>query len=198
VLIFDEVMTSRLSAGGLQQRLGILPDVTTFGKYIGGGLTFGAFGGRADLMERYDPHTPGYLGHAGTFNNNVLTMAAGVAGLSKVYTTEAAERLNASGDALRDRLNAIGREHGLPVQVTGIGSIMTVHFQRQTIERPEDTEATPQALRALFHLDMLARGYYLARRSFISLSIMHGKPELDGFAGAFAEFLSTYRALLAR
>src|SRR5579883_885862 len=108
VLIFDEVMTSRLSPGGLQQRLGVIPDLTTFGKYIGGGLTFGAFGGRADLMERYDPHKPGYFGHAGTFNNNVLTMSAGVAGLSRLYTPEAAERLNGAGDALRERLNAIG------------------------------------------------------------------------------------------
>ncbi|OFW42158.1 MAG: hypothetical protein A3J29_10185 [Acidobacteria bacterium RIFCSPLOWO2_12_FULL_67_14b] len=74
VLIFDEVMTSRLSSGGLQKRLGIIPDMTTLGKYLGGGLTFGAFGGRRDLMRRYDPREKDAWSHAGTFNNNVLTM----------------------------------------------------------------------------------------------------------------------------
>jgi len=79
VLIFDEVMTSRMSAGGQQARLGITPDMTTLGKYIGGGMSFGAFGGRADLMERYDPRRADAIPHAGTFNNNVLTVAAGLA-----------------------------------------------------------------------------------------------------------------------
>ena len=197
VLIFDEVMTSRLSAGGLQKRLGITPDLTTFGKYIGGGLTFGAFGGRAELMSRYDPRRPDHFAHAGTFNNNVLTMAAGVAGLSKVYTPETAERLNDAGDRLRERLNGIGREQGVAVQMTGVGSLMNVHFQREPIARPEHAQATPAAARALFHLEMLARGYYLARRGFISLSVMHGETELDSFARAFADFLDSHRSVLA-
>jgi len=81
--------------------------------------------------------------------------------------------------------------------VTGVGSIMAVHFQRRSIERPEDAEETPQALRALFHLEMLARGYYIARRGFISLSIVHGEREFDGFAEAFADFLESNRSLLA-
>lgn len=112
MLIFDEVMTSRLSPGGLQSRLGIVPDMTSFGKYLGGGLTFGAFGGRADLMAHYDPRRPDAWAHAGTFNNNVLTMAAGVAGLTKLYTPEAADRLNRRGDALRRRLNEAGQRAG--------------------------------------------------------------------------------------
>jgi len=196
VLIFDEVMTSRLSSGGLQKKLGIIPDLTSFGKYIGGGLTFGAFGGKRSLMDRYDPHKPNYLGHAGTFNNNVLTMAAGIAGLTRVFTPQAAEKLNAGGDALRDRLNAVGRKLAVPVQVTGVGSILAVHFQAKPIERPADTEATPATARSLFHLEMLARGYYLARRGFISLSVEHGKAEFDGFADAFADFLEAYRSVL--
>lgn len=197
VLIFDEVMTSRLSSGGLQKKLGIAPDLTSFGKYIGGGLTFGAFGGSARLMSIYDPHKPGYVGHAGTFNNNVLTMAAGVAGLSRVYTPAEAERLNGAGDAFRERLNAIGRERGLPVQVTGVGSIMAVHFQTRPVRQPGDAEDTPAGLRALFHLEMLARGQYLARRGFMSLSIMHSEKEFDGFARAFTEFLESHRSVLS-
>ena len=76
VLIFDEVMTSRLAVGGAQALLGITPDMTTLGKYLGGGLSFGAFGGRADLMATFDPARGG-LSHAGTFNNNAFTMAVG-------------------------------------------------------------------------------------------------------------------------
>jgi glutamate-1-semialdehyde 2,1-aminomutase len=79
-MIFDEVMTSRLSPGGLQEKTGVIPDMTTLGKYIGGGMSFGAFGGRRDIMELFDPTKPDHLPHAGTFNNNALTMAAGAAG----------------------------------------------------------------------------------------------------------------------
>ena len=107
LLVFDEVMTSRLSTGGLQQVLGITPDLTTLGKYLGGGLAFGAFGGRADLMSRFDPSRADALPHAGTFNNAVLTMAAGAAGLTQVYTAVEVARLNGLGDRLRDRLNGV-------------------------------------------------------------------------------------------
>ena len=101
VLIFDEVMTSRLSPGGLQAVVGVAPDLTTLGKYVGGGMSFGAFGGHAEAMARFDPRRPDALPHAGTFNNNVLTMAAGLAALTEVYTPAAAAALNARGEALR-------------------------------------------------------------------------------------------------
>ena len=107
LLILDEVMTSRLAPGGLQRCVAIKPDLTTLGKYIGGGMSFGAFGGRGDIMDLFDPRRPDALPHAGTFNNNVLTMTAGLAGLTEVYTPEAARALNARGDALRERLNAL-------------------------------------------------------------------------------------------
>ena len=120
LLVFDEVMTSRLSTGGLQSVLGITPDLTTLGKYLGGGLAFGAFGGRADLMSRFDPSRPDALPHAGTFNNAVLTMAAGAAGLTRVYTEAEVQRLNGLGDRLRDRLNAFAARDGAPVPRHGL------------------------------------------------------------------------------
>ncbi|HET6305612.1 MAG TPA: aminotransferase class III-fold pyridoxal phosphate-dependent enzyme, partial [Rhodopila sp.] len=95
LLILDEVMTSRLSPGGLQAVRGVKPDLTTFGKYVGGGMSFGAFGGRADIMDLFDPRRPDALPHAGTFNNNVLTMSAGLTGLTEIYTPDAARALNA-------------------------------------------------------------------------------------------------------
>ena len=196
VLIFDEVMTSRLSPGGLQAKLGITPDLTTFGKYLGGGLSFGAFGGRADLMARFDPRHPDALPHSGTYNNNVLTMAAGVAGLSQVFTPEAARALNEAGDALRARLNRLARATGAPVQVAGIGSIMCVHFHDRPIRRPADAGPSELSARALFHLEMLERGFYLARRGFISPSLALEPADYDAFAAAFEDFLDTYGSVL--
>ncbi|HXC28881.1 MAG TPA: aminotransferase class III-fold pyridoxal phosphate-dependent enzyme, partial [Stellaceae bacterium] len=107
ILIFDEVMTSRLAPGGLQEVHNIAPDMTTLGKYVGGGMSFGAFGGRTDLMEWFDPRNKGGFQHAGTFNNNVLTMNAGTVGLTEIYTPTAAKKLNDWGDGLRERLNAV-------------------------------------------------------------------------------------------
>src|SRR5207302_471667 len=109
VLIFDEVMTSRLAPGGLQEVHGILPDMTTLGKYVGGGMSFGAFGGAARIMEWFDPRRADSFQHAGTFNNNVLTMNAGHIGLTEIYTPECARALNRFGDGLRERINVAVR-----------------------------------------------------------------------------------------
>ena len=89
-------MTSRLAPGGLQGVHGIRPDLTTFGKYLGGGFSFGAFGGRAEIMALFDGHKPGTLAHAGTFNNNVLSMAAGCVAMGEIFTAVAAEAASAS------------------------------------------------------------------------------------------------------
>jgi glutamate-1-semialdehyde 2,1-aminomutase len=190
MLIFDEVMTSRLSPGGLQATLGITPDMTTFGKYLGGGMSFGAFGGRKEIMRRFDPSQPDALPHSGTYNNNVLSMAAGVAGLSAVFTPDVAHALTETGEQLKARLNGLGERHGVPVQVTGVGSILCAHFQHEPIRQPQDTEHTPAAARALFHLEMLARGFYTARRGFIALSLPLTNDDYDAFVEAFEEFLA--------
>lgn len=196
VLIFDEVMTSRLSGGGLQRHLGITPDLSSFGKYLGGGLSFGAFGGREALMAAFDPRRPDALPHAGTFNNNVLSMAAGTAGLGEVFTEDAAAALNARGDRLRQRLQSIAALHEVPLQVTGIGSIMSLHCQAAPIKRPRDTQATPARVRELLHLELIARGYIIARRGFMSLSLAVSDAELDGFAAALEDLLVTHSAVL--
>lgn len=103
LLIFDEVMTSRLSYRGLGHKLGIRPDMMTLGKWVGGGMSFGAFGGRADIMALFDPTKQGSLGHAGTFNNNVVSMAAGCAGC-KVLNEETTMRLNELGETLKEKV----------------------------------------------------------------------------------------------
>ena len=197
LLILDEVMTSRLSGGGRQALLGLTPDLTTLGKYIGGGLSFGAFGGRGDLMARFDPRRPDALAHAGTFNNNVLSMAAGIAGLTELFPPAAADALTARGDALREQLNALCRRHGAQMQFTGLGSVMNVHFTDRPIACPDDATSDP-ALRDLFFFDMVAAGYYLARRGLIALMLPVDDADLAGFVDTVEAFLIRRQAFLTR
>ncbi|KAK7924245.1 hypothetical protein PG985_006299 [Apiospora marii] len=205
VLVFDEVMTSRLySGGGIQSELGIAPDLTTLGKYIGGGMSFGAFGGKADIMSIYDPRTTGTerkktsVPHAGTFNNNVLTMAAGSAGLEKVFSHDVARALHVRGEELRSRLNTISQ--GTTLRVTGCGSIMTIHFIAKPVDQinnVRDLEDRNTLLLDVFHLYMLSQGFYIARRGFIALSLELSTTELNGFVEALQMFLRKYSSLVS-
>src|SRR5215831_263164 len=198
VLIFDEVMTSRFSAGGAQKLDGITPDMTTLGKYIGGGMSFGAFGGRRDLMAIYDPTAAGAMPHAGTFNNNVLSMAAGIAGMAKVFTPEAAATLHARGEALRAKLNAVFEDAGIALQMTGRSSLMTLHAVTGPIRSVDDLAGADDAAKELIFLDLLERGYYLARRGFIALSLMVGDADLDGLAAAVTDIVAERADVLPR
>ncbi len=196
LLVLDEVMTSRLSPGGLQAIHGVQPDLTTFGKYLGGGMSFGAFGGRADVLELFDPRRTDALPHAGTFNNNVLTMSAGLTGLTEVYTPAAAVALNARGDALRERLNALCRAADAPLQFTGIGSMIAVHAMRGPVRSPTDAAKGDAKLKELFFFDMLAHGIWLARRGMMALSLPIGDAECDMLAHAVEDFLASRRSVL--
>jgi glutamate-1-semialdehyde 2,1-aminomutase len=191
LLIFDEVMTSRLAPGGLQEAHGILPDLTTLGKYVGGGMSFGAFGGRGDIMERFDPRRPDAFQHAGTFNNNVLTMNAGLVGLTEIYTPERARALNSWGDGLRERLNAVVQRRGLAMQFTGRGSMISVHMTDRPIRSQEDTEKGNAQLRDLFYFDLVARGIWFAKRGMFALSIALDEPDGDKLADAVEDFAET-------
>ena len=197
LLIFDEVMTSRLAPGGLQEAHGIFPDLTTLGKYVGGGMSFGAFGGRADVMERFDPRRPDAFQHAGTFNNNVLTMSAGLVGLTELYTPERARALNAFGDRLRERVNEIARRHRLAMQFTGLGSMLAVHMADGPIRSQEDAERGNAALRDLFYFDLVARGIWFAKRGMFALSIALDEADGDKLVEAVEEFAQTRAALFA-
>ena len=196
-LIFDEVMTSRLSPGGLQAKYGIIPDLTSLGKYIGGGFSAGAFGGKAEWMDRFDPRRGDALPHSGTYNNNVFTMAAGIAGLSKVYTKEAAVALNAKGDAFRDRLNAICVKADVALQFTGIGSMLAPHVMRGPIRSPQDAALGNAKLRELLFFDLVQHGIFMMpKRCLIALSLPLVDRDFDTFAGAVEEFVTSRRSLL--
>jgi glutamate-1-semialdehyde 2,1-aminomutase len=196
LLIFDEVMTSRLAPGGLQEAHSVLPDLTTLGKYVGGGMSFGAFGGRADIMERFDPRRPDAFQHAGTFNNNVLTMNAGLVGLTELYTPQRARTLNSWGDQLRERLNATVCRHGVPMQFTGLGSMFSVHMTDAPIRSQDDAEQGNTALRDLFYFDLVARGVWFAKRGMFALSIALDEADGDKLVDAVEEFTQTRASLL--
>ena len=195
LLILDEVMTSRLSFGGRQSQLGIRPDLTTLGKYFGGGLSFGAFGGRADLMARYDPRRPQAWQHAGTFNNNVLTMAAGLAGLKHVLTAERLDALNRRGDALRAKLNKMLESQGVPLQLTGLGSLMQLHPLAGPLRSADDLVAADDRVKALMFFELLGRSVYIARRGFIALSLPFGDAECMRLEHAMGEAVNARRGL---
>ena len=194
MLIFDEVMTSRLSPGGLQSVVGVTPDLTTLGKYLGGGLSFGAFGGRADLMAAYDPSRPGALFHAGTFNNNVLTMSAGIAGLEQVLDDATLTDVNDRGDRLRAALDAVARPDGL--HVSGRGSLMTIHPAPYPIIASAPLTDTQAALKELVFFGLVNRGFWLARRGMLTVSIPVTDDMARDLVAAFTDVLATHRDAL--
>jgi len=147
-------------------------------------------------MGRYDPRRPDALPHAGTFNNNVLTMSAGLAGMSEIFTPEAARELTARGDDLRRRLNELCASRRAPMEFTGYGSLMAVHFSSTPVRTPRDAVRGHQGLKELFFFDMLERGIYLARRGMVILSLPVGAAECERLVEAVEDFLSTRGPLL--
>ena len=172
--------------------------MTTLGKYVGGGLTFGAFGGSTRFMERFDPRRGDAFGHAGTFNNNVLTMAAAITGFTEVLTEEVSEKLNSDGNRLRERLNAALSSRNIAGQVTGYGSMMMLHLSDAELRGPADSGRIDKRTRALFHLGMIARGVYLSRSSMMTLSLPMGETEFDMLVGAFEDWLDDDGKLFAK
>ncbi|KAJ0419907.1 pyridoxal phosphate-dependent transferase [Aspergillus carlsbadensis] len=209
VFILDEVATSRLAPGGLQSVVlhpergtPLSPDLTTLGKWIAGGLTIGAFGGRRDLLSVYDPRISNIY-HSGTFNNNTLAMNVGYKSMTSLYTPEACVTLNQLGDQLRHGLCSLGK--GTKMTVTGVGSVMTIHFLpgggtkdvtaiKELKVGPESEEAV---LRDLFWLFMIERGFWIARRGMLSLILGTSKEEIDQFIDTVRAFLDEFREIVS-
>ena len=191
LLIFDEVMTSRLSLGGAQQLLGITPDMTVLGKYLAGGLSFGAFGGRRDVMAAFDPD--GGLTHGGTFNNNAFTMAVGVAVHEKAVTAAALAALTARGDRLRQGLAEVFASSPLPFSVTGWGSLCTIHPVDGAIRSAADARAGDARWRGLLFHELLAEGFYFAQRGYLALSMDVADADVARFIDAVAGFCERHR-----
>ena len=196
VLIFDEVMTSRLHPGGLSAKLGIEPDLKTLGKYVGGGMSFGAFGGKHAIMALFDPTNPDALPHAGTFNNNTLTMNVGHVAMTEIYTPEACAALNARGDRLRDTLNDLFMRYQVKMKAMGQGSMVVIHPTVGEINSPHDIEDTDKRLRQLLFLDLLEQGIYIAERGFMALSLVVTDADCDRLVKAVEGYITRRRELL--
>jgi glutamate-1-semialdehyde 2,1-aminomutase len=183
VCIADEVMTSRHGGSGLAALLGVDPDVQTYGKYIGGGFSFGAFGGRAELLDQFDTTRPGSIPHAGTFNNNVATMSAGCVVLGELYTADVAEAHTARGERFRAEVAEALARHPVPVGVTGYGSMLALHA-----DSPE--------LQEIVFLGLYLRGIYTAPRGMINLSLPLTDEQLVAALTALEETLAELARLL--
>ncbi|ELY91786.1 class III aminotransferase [Natrialba hulunbeirensis JCM 10989] len=187
-LIFDEMMSFRLAPGGAQQRRVIEPDLTAFGKLIGGGLPVGAVGGRADLMAQFHPET-GSVDHSGTFNANPATMAGGVATLREL-DADAIETLNQQGADLRTRLQEIGDDADQPITITGEGSLFQIHFTDGPVRDLASSAAGDPAAEQLFH-ELRREGVFIAPRGMGNLSTPMTDSDLDQIVTAFDRALES-------
>ncbi len=160
LLIFDEVMTGfRLALGGVQERVGITPDLTALGKIIGGGLPVGALGGKAEIMDYLAPLGPVY--QAGTLSGNPLAMAAGIASLKKLKDTNPYPLFEKMGAQIRDALLEAAREKGLALQVPQVGSMFALFFAEKPVRNLEDaTNSQTEHFNQLFKY-ALDHGVYL-------------------------------------
>jgi glutamate-1-semialdehyde 2,1-aminomutase len=190
LLIFDEVISFRVARGGAQERFGVTPDLTTLGKIIGGGLPVGAFGGRGDIMDFYDPRRGGArISQGGTFNANPVTMAAGVATLNAL-TPEAYARLDALGDRLRAgvaRLLEATRRKG---HVTGLGSLFCLHWTGAPITDYRSTRPADPAAPLRIFIGLLNEGILLTQRGMGAISLAMAEEDVDRFVNALARVLA--------
>jgi glutamate-1-semialdehyde 2,1-aminomutase len=188
LLIFDEVQTFRLSAGGAQALLGIAPDLTVLGKIIGGGLPVGGVGGRSAVMAAFDATagTP-KIPHAGTFNGNPVTMRAGLATLADL-TPASYERLNQTGLDFRRRVQALCGRYGVPAQVTGDGSLFGIHWSAEPVTDYRSAARSNKSLSYKFFLHSLNNGIFFTSRGGGCLSM----PMTDTELGAFLDVLESF------
>jgi glutamate-1-semialdehyde 2,1-aminomutase len=192
LLIFDEIQTLRLSRGGAQEMFGVTPDLTAMGKIIGGGFPVGAFGGRREIMDQFDPSRPGHLHHSGTFNGNRATVVAGRAVL-RILDQAQIDRLNGLGERLRAGLSETVRASGIRAQVSGVGSFSSVLLSDRPVGDYRSRAAVPAALQALLHLHLLNRGVYSIARGAFSLCAPMTDAEIETCAAAVGDALRAMR-----
>ena len=184
LLIFDEIISLRVSQGGAQALYGIRPDLTTLGKIISGGLPLAAFGGRADLMALLDPRRGApAISQSGTFNAAAVCCAAGLAGYGGI-TPAVQARIDQLGETLRAGANALFGRLAVCAQVVGVGSLFNIHF---TDEPVLDYRAVARGDRqglSLLVLALMNRGIFLAPRGMGCTSSVMGGAEIDAFLAA--------------
>ncbi|MGD8367788.1 MAG: glutamate-1-semialdehyde 2,1-aminomutase [Desulfobacterales bacterium] len=170
LLIFDEVMSGfRVAYGGAQARYGVIPDLTTLGKIIGGGMPVGAYGGKKEIMDRIAPEGPIY--QAGTLSGNPVAMAAGLATLEEIGRSGFYDALEEKAGRLADGLSAAVADAGIPAYLTRVGSMMGLFFTDRAVKNFEDAKTCDLERFAAFYRGMLTRGIYLAPSQFEALFV---------------------------
>ncbi|EED16131.1 acetylornithine aminotransferase, putative [Talaromyces stipitatus ATCC 10500] len=211
LLIMDEVMASRLGYSGYSAEMNIRADIMTLGKYLGGGMTIGAFGGRRDIMELFDP-TKSKLFHPGTYNNNVFSMAAGITGLD-IYDASEVDRLNNLGEKLKTDIQAILMNHGLypdsyrsPAAglmeidslLTGTEGYIDDHSDK-LIQLPSmfvTGRGTASQWQALFYHHMLERNINIAVRGYTPLHLQVSASDCKAYVESIEAFVIKHKAML--
>jgi glutamate-1-semialdehyde 2,1-aminomutase len=199
LLVFDEVVTLRLSDGGYQKIANVLPDITAMGKIIGGGFAVGAVGGKREIMEQFDPARQNHIPHSGTFNGHSITMAAGIASLHKLSQSEI-DRINALGDRLAAGFDDAFSEAGIAGKTTNVGSLIQVHWRDGEIANMQDVAdgfRRAGELPYLLHLEMMNRGVYSAARGEYNISTVITGDEVDRAVTAFNESLLALKPYVA-
>lgn len=193
VLIFDEVMTGfRVSAGGVQEHVGITPDLTTLGKIIGGGLPVGALGGKAEIMDHLAPLGPVY--QAGTLSGNPLAMAAGITSLRLLLEGNAYEALDKMGKQIASAIEDTAKEIGLPLTVPQVGSMFCVYFGEKPVSNLDDAVATDtDRFNQYFH-SCLEKGVYLPPSKYEAnfISTAHEQGAIDRATEILTETLREF------
>ncbi|WP_431635582.1 glutamate-1-semialdehyde 2,1-aminomutase [Dyella sp. KULCS107] len=195
LLIFDEVMTGfRVALGGAQAHYGVRPDLTTFGKIIGGGMPVGAYGGRRDLMEQVAPSGPIY--QAGTLSGNPVAMAAGLAMLEVVQAPGFHDTLASRTRLLCDGLQAVADGESVPFSTTCVGGMFGLFFTAEKVETFAQATAADTTMFNRFFHGMLARGVYLAPSAFEAgfMSSAHSDQDIADTLQAAREALREARA----
>jgi glutamate-1-semialdehyde 2,1-aminomutase len=195
VCIADEVMTSRHGKSGMMDMFGVQADITAYGKYIGGGFSFGAFGGKAQIMDMFDTspesNRPSPVAHGGTFNNNLSSVTAGCKVLGEVFTADVAVAHTARGDEFRQAIAAVMARSGAPVSVTGFGSMMSLHACSPAPQLPSDIAQRDAELQEQLFFGLLERGVYIAARGMVNLGLAHTDDQMAQFLDALAETLAS-------
>ena len=189
LLIFDEVITGfRLAMGGAQEYFGVIPDITTLGKIVGGGLPIGVFGGRREIMEMISPS--GAIYQAGTFSGSPCSMAAGITMLDYLKQENIHEKLNSTGNYLRDSLSKIVEDLGLDYNVCGIASMFKIFFGEEPRNYQEVLKCDQEGYLAFFHR-MLESGIFLPPSQFETnfISAAHSKEDIENTLEVYAENL---------
>lgn len=176
VLIFDEVVTGRLSLGGAQKFYGVTPDLTTMGKIIGGGTPVGAFGGKQEIMQMYDPREK-KMYHSGTFNENAVTMAAGLATM-KAYNQEAVDYVNGLGTLFKEGVLKIYDKLGLNMKISGAGSIYNILFTDKEVKNYRDVASAHEELNKVLYMSLLTKGVFDAERGMFCMSTAMTKEDI--------------------